>query len=547
MTYGASIGAVAQLAAGTADFVVESNPLGSVTYPIIGWPQVTVTAPTPTSTYTATPTSTPTVTQTYSVTPTYTITMTPVTGEGSAVISPSTVVSGSAGNIFTLDYTAGPSAWATPPGYGALKLTVPSGWPAPSTISASTGYFTQTLTGGTLAGKQVTGQDIKIFVSSLASGQKITIKYGDTSGGGPGITAPAGGTYTWRVESSLSGPSTNAIAVFPAVLVVTPTVTNTITPTMTITPTLTFTNTPNSTPVQPPAFTSQLNGANTTLSWQSSSGVDYYRIYAATGATGRLNPFPSGWQVIATVLPTPTACAFNDSNTDQFCFYRVSAVNGAGEGQPAPAAAKVKFTFGYTAGAKNTYRIGLPYNTGFTTASSIVTNIEGSPTTANKVDIIAIWNPAQQAYIAHSYVGSWKPPDWSVDAGTSSSNAIFVDTVSAFTWSVAGTDKSAPLYFRYYTGQANLNERMIPYSSAYAKASDIVKDIEGNTATANKIDMVAAFNPASQTYNAYLYNGSIWPAPSNFNINPGDVVLIDLSGRTNEFTWTPKLAGTPVP
>ncbi len=536
-------GATCQPLPGTPVFTVESNPTGAVTYPITILPQVTVTNPTATATYTYSNTFTSTITQTHTVSPTYTASPTPITGEGSAAIIPAGAVAWSTGNTFSIEYTAGPSNWAASPGFGSMKISIPAGWPAPVTTSSAQGYYTVVLTGGTLAGKSSSGQDIRVSASDVLAGQKIIVTYGNRAGGGPGITAPAGGTHIFRVEAATSGLTTHPIAVFPVVNLSTPT----STPTASVT--MTYTSTPNSTPVPPPAFASQQSGGNTTLSWTSGANIDYYKIYLATGPSGRLYSFPTGWTLVATVVPTPGTSSYSDaSNPQTYCFYRVSAVNGAGESQPAAMASRIKYVFNYNAGSQNSYRIGLPFNSPYGTASAIVTSIEGNPVTASRINNIAFWDPSQQSYIARSYInGSWRAPDWTVDAGTLSSNAIFVNVVSAFTWNVTGTDKSAPLFFKYYPGKQNMQERMIPYASAYQKASDIVRDIEGNTATANRINLIAVFNPAMQSYTAYVHNGTIWPAPSNFNVVPGDIIQIRLSGTTSEFTWTPKMAGTPIP
>ena len=128
-----------------------------------------------------------------------------------------------------------------------------------------------------------------------------------------------------------------------------------------------------------------------------------------------------------------------------------------------------------------------------------------------------------------------------------SSNAAYLGVISGFTWVTGGLDKEAGLYFKYNTGgKSNLNIRMLPYTSQYLKASDVVLDIEGNTYSANRINNVSIWNPVSQSYRTYLHNGSRWVAPDD-PILPGEAILIGLSGVTSEFTWSPKLIMTPVP
>jgi hypothetical protein len=549
VTYGSRAsggpGATVQPGEGNPVFTVEMNPITGTTYPIASSPQVLVSFPTPTSTFTRTYTATPTVTTTSTNTPSVTPTNTPLTGEGTASINPLSVMAGGTGNTLVIDYTAGPTAWGTP-SLGTLRITIPAGWSAPDSIAGtSPGYFTASASGGSISGVSALGMDIVVYVSSLnANTGHVTIAYGSRTGGGPGATAQGSmAAVEFTVKSAVSGTTVNRIASPPQLIVAaaTMTATRTVTPTYTITP--------DTTPVKPSGMTAQQAGNNVTLNWNTSATADYYRVYMASGVTAKTGAFPASWSLIATVLPTPGTSSFAQTETaGDYIYYAVAAVNGAGQGGPSTMVSKVRKVFTFNTGMTNTFRVGLPYNSKYATAQDIVADIEGNTYSSSKISNISIWNPLSQSFTPHNYVGgSWKLPAWNVDAGTASSNAVFMNVISSFTWVTAGTDKTAGLYFRFNSaGTQNMNVRMLPYAGIYTKASDVVLDIEGNTFSANRIRTVAVWNTASQSYRAYLYNGSKWVLP-DVSINPGDAVLIGLSGVTQEFTWTPKIIMTPVP
>jgi len=553
ITYGAgSAGAVSQSNEGTAVFGVQSSYSGTVTYPISADPSVNVVPATPTatitltSTVTLTVTATSTVTGTSTVTNTITPTNTPAIGEGSASISPSTVMAGGTGNTMIIEYTAGTTNWASSPGYGTLKVFIPADWTAPSDNPLINGYTTWSVQSGSVTGYVIASNEIRLFVQGLQTGNKVYVTYGNKASNS-GVTAqPATGTAVFAVQSQPNGTNTNSIA-FPPSVIVAP-ATATVTPTVTAT----YTSTPDSTPVAASGISAALNGENVSLEWNTSANVDYYKVYKAAGADGKFNPL-SSWTVIATVIPTPGTSGYVFADADNYSFYAVSAVNGAGESAPANAGGKVDVSFEYAAGSTNTYRMSMPYSEAYMKALDIVAAVEGNTYTANKIDMLATWNPYTQSFVPFSNVfGTWiLGTNFNVDAGTSSSNAVYMHAVSAFTWTQVFTETSAPLVFKYNSVIANANKRMLPYSANYAKASDIVRDIEGGTGagTNQKINKIAKWNAASQSYVVYGYITELnqWGLGTDFNILPGEAVNIYASGNTSSFTWTPRLALTPTP
>lgn len=543
-------GATAQPGTGIAIFRVENNPAGTTPFEIASSPHVDVIMPTATPTSTRTSTATPTITNTHTNTPTVTQSPTPVTGEGSAVISPSSVMAGGTGNTAVITYTAGLSAWVAAPSFGTLLITVPPGWSAPSISGAAAGYFTASVSSGSVAGTAVSGMNMRIFVSGLLPGGTITVTYGSKALGGPGAAAQAGtGTAVFLTASDYGGTNPESIISHPflTVAAATATATRTATPT--------FTATPDSTPGQVVSMHLSQSGNTVTLSWNTNALADYYRVYTSEGSAGRLQPFPAGWNAVATVLPTPGVTSYSHSDilNRKYLHYAVAGVNAAGIGSASVIASKVRFDFSHSTMRSNVYRLSLPYINKYVKASDIVNEIEGNTYSASKINQLLLWNPENQSSRVYSFsqsFGRWLGTDWTVDTGTVSSNALYLNIVSDFQWIVAGIDKNSALEFKYNTfvsGLSNSHKRSMPYSSAYQKASDIVKEIEGGTGagTNTRIDRLMTWNPETQSYSAYSYSSAFgrWIG-NDFDIVPGSDLNIYV---TQNFTWTPKLVVTPVP
>ncbi len=124
-------------------------------------------------------------------------------GTGTLGAAPTSFVAGSTGNTVTLTYTAAAGGMSS----GAVRVSLPAGWSAPSTTSTAAGYTTAST--GSVG---VAGQVITVTGVTLAGGGTLTILYGSGAGGGPGATAPTGvGVATWQGEqrSSAGGAFTN--------------------------------------------------------------------------------------------------------------------------------------------------------------------------------------------------------------------------------------------------------------------------------------------------------------------------------------------------
>jgi subtilisin-like proprotein convertase family protein len=140
------------------------------------------------------------------------ITVLSADGKGKLTTPTTTVANSSTGNTITFTYSAAAGGLAN----GALRLTVPTGWSAPSVTGANPGFSTAST--GTLA---VSGQRIDVTGLTLAGGATVTIVYGSTASGGPGATAPASpGAQTWQgAEKSSPGGVLTNLASSPSITV----------------------------------------------------------------------------------------------------------------------------------------------------------------------------------------------------------------------------------------------------------------------------------------------------------------------------------------
>ena len=87
-------------------------------------------------------------------------------GSGTEIISPTSVFAGSTGNTETITYTAGTGGLNA----GAVEVTVPANWSAPSLTSSNAGYTTSST--GTVG---VSGQVITVTGVTLAANATLTI------------------------------------------------------------------------------------------------------------------------------------------------------------------------------------------------------------------------------------------------------------------------------------------------------------------------------------------------------------------------------------
>jgi len=77
----------------------------------------------------------------------------------------------------------------------------------------------------------------------------------------------------------------------------------------------------------------------------------------------------------------------------------------------------------------------------------------------------------------------------------------------------------------------------LPFTAKYAKASDLVGDVEGSPTGHSFLDEVGRWDPTNQVLLRYRWTPAGWTGP-DFAVAPGDgLYFIVRLG----FTWTPRL------
>ena len=136
-------------------------------------------------------------------------------GSGTLTTPTTSVITSTTGNTLVLTYTAATNGMNN----GALHVTVPAGWSAPS---AAAGAGCTTASSGTLA---FAGQTIQVTGVTLATAGTLTLTYGATSGGlctaGSGATAqPGAGTAVFStVHKTTAAGTLTALGASPSVTV----------------------------------------------------------------------------------------------------------------------------------------------------------------------------------------------------------------------------------------------------------------------------------------------------------------------------------------
>ena len=131
------------------------------------------------------------------------ITLYALDGSGTATTPTTNISASQTGNTVAFTYTVGAGDMSN----GALKLTIPTGWSAPSISAVAAGYTTSSA--GVVA---VAAQVATITGITLTAGSTVTITYGSKASGGAGATAAATlGAQTWQFQerSTAAGVFTN--------------------------------------------------------------------------------------------------------------------------------------------------------------------------------------------------------------------------------------------------------------------------------------------------------------------------------------------------
>jgi hypothetical protein len=143
-------------------------------------------------------------------------------GSGTVVASSTAVSASQSALTETLTYTPAAGSMAN----GSVSFVVPAGWTPPQATTPSAAGYVSATGGGGANSIAVTGTGpwtVTVSGVTLDQGaaQTLLLNYGDTSGGGPGVTAPATtGAVIWTTKqrSSSRGALTN-LGVQPTITV----------------------------------------------------------------------------------------------------------------------------------------------------------------------------------------------------------------------------------------------------------------------------------------------------------------------------------------
>ncbi|MFS8130858.1 MAG: beta strand repeat-containing protein [Candidatus Dojkabacteria bacterium] len=233
-------------------------------------------------------------------------------------------------------------------------------------------------------------------------------------------------------------------------------------------------------------------------------------------------------------------------------YYVLRANNAAGESAYSTMVFSSRRNYNFNATLANTNWISIPYESVYSKASDIVNEIEGGTGsgTNKKINTVTLWRPTPQDVESYKYnplLAKWVGTDFNISPGDGIS-LILSGTTQNFDWTVAGNDVVQQKTFTFNADNTNRNWLSIPYSTKFATASDIVKDLEGSlgSSTNQKITSINVWDSSTQTLNTYSYSSGLgsWTG-SNFTINPGDGISINLSGNSSGVNWTPYLIINP--
>ncbi len=269
------------------------------------------------------------------------------------------------------------------------------------------------------------------------------------------------------------------------------------------------------------------------LSWSPVPGAASYVVY---GAPDRLAAWP--WPRIGEV----TASSFRDSGAEGDGaphYYVVRAKSGSGvEGDNSTMGAVVPLAFPFDPARTNVFWVSLPFRSEYRSARTI-----SDALTAAKIDVVAKWDAAAgRSTLWFYFRGAWRGVDFSLRPG----EAFYLGAVSSFTWVVNGTDDVQGLSFDSYAPSSPpLQWIGLPYTSAYARASDLVAEIEGGLGpAANRwIVEVARWDAAAQRFATFAWTPSGWGG-TDFPLAAGEGIGVRVVAP---FTWTPRLITPVVP
>jgi len=268
-----------------------------------------------------------------------------------------------------------------------------------------------------------------------------------------------------------------------------------------------------------------------TVVWDPVGGATSYHVYSTTD---RFEPWP--WASMMDITAPATWATFAGHLSDGLDhYYIVRAYNDVlgKESANSTMGAKVDATFVHNPMKASLYWMSLPYRSMYSKASDIADEL-----TETRVNIIAKWDRGKQEYESYYYArGKWRGRDFTLNPG----DGFYVSAVSDFAWYINGTDFGTSLDFGFMPTPTKRNAHWIslPLTSIYARASDVVIDIEGSLGPGNntKIIEVRKWDPLNEREIVFAYDGLGWSG-DDFDIIAGEGICLQV---VSSFSWSPRL------
>lgn len=268
-----------------------------------------------------------------------------------------------------------------------------------------------------------------------------------------------------------------------------------------------------------------------TVVWDLVGGATSYHVYSTTD---RFEPWP--WASMMDITAPATSTTFAGHLSDGLDhYYVVRAYNDVLGKESDNSTMGVKLNRDFVASpiASSIYWMSIPYKSIYASASAIANELMES-----RVNVIAKWDREKQEMTSYYFArGKWRGRDFSLSPG----DGFYVSAVSDFAWYVNGTDFSTSLDFGFMPSPTKTNAHWISLAptSVYAKASDIVIDIEGGLGpgTNTKIVEVRKWDASTSTEIVFHYDGTGWTG-IDFDISGAEGICLKV---VSSFSWSPRL------
>ena len=273
---------------------------------------------------------------------------------------------------------------------------------------------------------------------------------------------------------------------------------------------------------------------NIVLTWRAVPGAMSYAVYSSPD---RFAPWP--WPKLADNLGSPTYvhAGADSDGASHYYVVRASAPLG-GEGANSTMGVKVALVFTFSGFRSNVHWLSLPYRSTYRSAKDI-----SDALTETRIDVIAKWNPATQTPILWYFLrGAWRGTDFPLVPG----DGFYIGVLSSFSWAITGTDRAIIHSFATVPPSSPTAHWMgLPCTVAYARASDVVRGIEGGVGpNANsRIVEIGTWDPIAERLVTFWWSPTGWTG-TDFRIEPGRGLYLRI---VSDFAWAPELIAPDVP